>query len=273
MQLPAIYYGTSKEVEKSCRKLVTALKRGSTWPKVVGPLVNLSDKPGATLVFDGPSDVLDPQRHFHCYYPARLLMESVDKLPDDVEEHVFSNSLASAWGVLTFLSRNASFVLTSRHAARYKRFLDAVIIHWAELTEVGPIYRPGTLRLEPIYQWATNIQFVLVRLGVSPEHLRPFPPEGPAVFLDIVEKARRYEIEDRLAHLHGGLSDRLWSSSERQLRGAALAAVLDAQNEPGWRASKSTGPSKRYVAERTATRRSRVRSTGYGKPSMPRRKS
>ena len=178
MQVPASFYGPYKEVKARSRKIVTRLFKGASFNEAlsVEEVIDSSSTPGL-FALHGPSPLLTGEPHFHFYTLLLQIKEALFKkrLPSATEERVFADSLETAWGVLGLLS--PPNVMWVSPAERHRPLLAACLQFWEQLSEVGERYSVGLNRGQNLRDLPTNIQYVLVNLGVPPNTLRATPSE------------------------------------------------------------------------------------------------
>jgi len=186
MLLPAIQYGSWKEVKKRMRTVVSQLKRGKDLGEVMsrGGMLDSSAHPGM-LVLSGFT--IGPTPNFHCFMPWKKAWDALFNRrrtplsPAPVEDAIFEASLRTPWGILGLMtSENQPWLYPT---ARHEPFLHAALAAWSELDAVGARYCYSVHR-ERLWSVPNNLHYVLGNMGVPNEIVRgPLPAEGPRTLL------------------------------------------------------------------------------------------
>ncbi len=185
MKVPALAYGEYASVRQGVRRALGQLARGDHWlPTIESAGLLESDSITGLFVLDGPSHLLGSGTHLHIYLPWSAVFEGIQKkrLPAEIEESVFRESLQTAWGVLGLAApKNLMWLFPpDRHAP----FLEALQTFWAQLESAGPRYSLGSTTGSALWELHSSIKYVLANNGVSEQQLAaPLPAGGLAALL------------------------------------------------------------------------------------------
>lgn len=179
MLLPAILYGSWKEVKPRARNVVRELKRGVAFDEAMTRegMVDTQRRSGL-IVLENPRWFEAPC--FHLSAVSEMLLEHLGTSEEDyvIREHVASKSLESTWGIACQLSR-ISPVVGHRCRKWWRPYLSAVGTLWAELDGEGPRYSIGMDHGMRLWEVPSSLKVILATMGVPVSVIsEPLPPEG-----------------------------------------------------------------------------------------------
>lgn len=181
MQIPALVYGLYPEVERRARRMVTKLKRGSSFEEALDAqdLIESAEHDGLFNLNFADRDFAG-QKHFYIIYALADIRGAMvnGRLPRDLEETVFNACLGSAWGVLLLLPHSSSSWVDPKH--RWLPFLQAAARFWPILKGEGARYTYGMVHGDTLAESVTTINYVLGHAGIYLTGIgRPLPPHWP----------------------------------------------------------------------------------------------
>lgn len=182
MQVPKFLYGSYKDVTQRCRTLVPRLANGAVLADLIDGWLDTRETPGLLQTHEHVPELGD-ELQFHC--PA--LMVAVGggirkQLSHDIYNKAFFESLEAPW---SFVGIAFDRMYVTRDEGRYKALLQAALRHWQELNAEGRRYALGAAMTGSLWEFPSNIHFVLARSGVPSARLRqPLPPGGLAELVE-----------------------------------------------------------------------------------------
>jgi hypothetical protein len=184
MKIPIALYGLTKEVTSSCRKAISAFRRGGPWLEVFGESIDSHRVPGL-FALEGPSPLLGGAPHFHLYRPKRELERAIDegRIPPARMEVMFEESLTEPWGLLTLMGQlNYHFF---QESPQRRAFVEAVARVWDVLDAEGARYSLGSRAGRTLWGLPILVHYALANEGVPNEVLAaPLPPGGLRALLE-----------------------------------------------------------------------------------------
>ncbi|BAS58547.1 MULTISPECIES: hypothetical protein [Leptolyngbya] len=191
MYIPAIFFGSSKEVRDRCKGLVKQFLKGTSWQEIMNAqeLISTQDHPGL-IVLHGPDRMMDSYgSHFHCYRLWEQLKEQQYKgnVTWDMEDEIFNTSLQADWGLLGLLAlRNEPWVWYRENlysvedwtTRRCIPIISACLRYWNGIYAEGNRFSNGSATANNLWALPNSLKYVLANLGVPLPVLQSPLPEG-----------------------------------------------------------------------------------------------
>jgi hypothetical protein len=149
MLIPSTFYGLYREVKPRCRKIVTKLKRGTTWETIFAEDTYLDTQmySNSHIVMSGPNPNYGFEPHFHCYVLHREIDLAIvyQKMNPKCYEDIFTASLKTPWGLLGLFAPEPSGWLRRFPGSiiiedRLSRFFSACLESWDVFDAEGRKY-------------------------------------------------------------------------------------------------------------------------------------
>jgi hypothetical protein len=180
MLIPAFFYGLYPDVNKRCREAIKQIKKGVSIAESVKAdyVLDTASTPGR-IYLEKPMKGFEETANFHTLpLPYNLTMQYVEsKISSDLEDKLFDEFLSTSWGTLLLMSR-ANAQDWTYHKARYRPYVDAVLVNWDEFLAVGSRYDTSGNENRPLWNCSNGLIFGLANLGVSTEAILEFVETG-----------------------------------------------------------------------------------------------
>jgi hypothetical protein len=185
VNIPVILHGLYADARTKSRTSLSALRRGQSWEQATEQpgFLDTRTTPGLIIVH-GPSPLLNDAPHFHSYLLHSMVRDAYleRKIDKEMESLAFEASLGSAWATLGLMCEpSLGFLYPS---SRHRPFLKAVLQFWEVYAAEGARFSDGRDWGIDLWSAQSNLQYVLVNLGVPESVLRSFrPPQHPKQLL------------------------------------------------------------------------------------------
>jgi hypothetical protein len=187
MKLPLVLYGQYKEVRKEGLKMIRKIRKGAALRDIeeLKTTVDPQDYSGL-LILGGPITSYAHQDHFQCFIITGLLDEDLtwDRIPQPRYPELFSELIATDWGVLSLMANLgpgegwSNRFVRYRDFERWREFLEAVLKRWEDFKTYGERFRSGTEKPRDITMAAGILLDAAIELGVKNPEARQIIASG-----------------------------------------------------------------------------------------------
>ena len=144
MEVPAIFYGSYRDVRKATKPLAQAFVEGAPVQDLVETTVESRELPGV-MILDEPQAVLRAGPHFFFDTVATWLLDLQRRVDPRAWSRFYEWALSRPGNLPTVLGQ-AGVSYMFEESAYKSRFIQAGLLHWTELAAEGPRY---VMRVSP----------------------------------------------------------------------------------------------------------------------------
>jgi len=186
MQVPAIFYGSYRDVRKATKLLAQAFVDGSPVKELVETTVESRELPGV-MILDEPQSALRAGPHFFFDTVATWLLDLQRRVDPRAWSRFYEWALSRPGSFPTVLGQ-AGVSYMFEESAYESRFIQAGLLYWAELAAEGPRY---VMRVSPGVSedlWALPNGVKKALMGASGRNDWVFDPLPAGGLSELLEK-------------------------------------------------------------------------------------